>query len=314
MDCPEGTLIVATKGEDVLSSSNLESFEMIAPSDHEEADTRTLLHAAHMKSQGFESIVLRANDTDVLVLAIFAQAHLAFEEFWLSFGVGRNHKFIPVHEVVCQIGHSRALALPGFHAFTGSDVTSSINMKGKRTCYELWLKYPEFTAAFNTLSQMNPSKENIDEVFLSLNRYVARLFQAHDEYEDVDSLRLHLFLHKGKSFASMPPGSDALKLHTLRAAYLGGHIWGRTLVPIMNAPSPCEWGWLEFPHRFYPQYTSADIISRKLPNLKTCSCRVKCEPPCSCCVLDIPCIGLCGCMGNCFGKHRKKASTSNQRC
>ena len=49
MDCPEGTLIVATKG-DVLSSSDLESFEMIAPSDHEEADTRTLLHAAHMKS------------------------------------------------------------------------------------------------------------------------------------------------------------------------------------------------------------------------------------------------------------------------
>ena len=46
MDCPEDTLIVATKGEDVLSSSNLESFEMIAPCDHEKADTRTLLHAA----------------------------------------------------------------------------------------------------------------------------------------------------------------------------------------------------------------------------------------------------------------------------
>ena len=87
LDCPKGTLIVATKGEDVISSSNLESFEMIAPSDHEEADTRTLLHAAHMKSQGFESIILRANDTDVLVLAIFAQAHLTFEELWLSFGV-----------------------------------------------------------------------------------------------------------------------------------------------------------------------------------------------------------------------------------
>ena len=51
-----------------------------APSDHEEADTRTLLYAAYMKSQGFESIVLRAYDTDVLVLAIFAQAHLAFKE------------------------------------------------------------------------------------------------------------------------------------------------------------------------------------------------------------------------------------------
>ena len=73
-----------------------------------------------MNSQDFESIVLRAYDTDVLVLAIFAQT----QEFWLSFGVGRNHKFIPVHEVILQIGHSRALALPGFHAFTGCDVTS----------------------------------------------------------------------------------------------------------------------------------------------------------------------------------------------
>ena len=108
--------------------------------------------------------------------------------------------------------------------------------------------------------------------------------------------------------------SDALQLHTLRAAYLGGHIWGKTLVPIMNAPSPCEWGWLEFPNRFYPQYTSVDIISRKLPNLKTCSCWVMCEPPWSCCILDILCIGLCGCMGNCFGKNRKKASASNQSC
>ena len=76
---------------------------MIAPSDHEEADTRTLLYAAYMKSQGFASIVLKTHGIDVNVLAIFAQAHLTFEELLLSFGVGRNPKFIPVHELVLQI-------------------------------------------------------------------------------------------------------------------------------------------------------------------------------------------------------------------
>ena len=55
---------------------------MISPSDHEEADTRTILHAAHMKHQGMDSIILMANDTDILSLAIFSQTHLGFKEFW----------------------------------------------------------------------------------------------------------------------------------------------------------------------------------------------------------------------------------------
>ena len=108
---------------------------MISPSDHEEADTRSMLHAAHMKQQGFNSIVLKTNKTDVLILSTYTQANLGFNEFWLPFGVGRSHKFIPVHDIVPQIGRSQALALPGFHAFTGCDVNSSIHSKGKKTCW-----------------------------------------------------------------------------------------------------------------------------------------------------------------------------------
>ena len=51
---------------------------MISPSDHEEADTRSMLHAAHMKQQGFNSIVLKTNKTDVLILSIYTQANLGF--------------------------------------------------------------------------------------------------------------------------------------------------------------------------------------------------------------------------------------------
>ena len=242
MNCPDDTLIVSTKGDHILSSQPIQSADMITPCDHEEADTRTLLHAAHMKQQGFESITLKANDTDILILSVFAQAHLGFTELWASFGTGKHHKFIPVHNIVTQIGRTSSLALPGFHAFTGCDNVESFHNKGKKTCWELWQKFPEFTSAFDVLSQMNPSKEDINRVFPILNKYTALLFRKTQEYDDVDSLRQHLFLHKGKSFDSMPPGSDALTLHTLRAAYQGGHIWGKTLVPMINAPTPCEWG------------------------------------------------------------------------
>ena len=175
-----------------------------------------------------------------------------------------------------------------------------------KTCWELWQKFPEFTSAFDVLSQMNPSKEDINRVFPILNKYTGLLFQKTQEYDDVDSLRQHLFLHKGKSFDSMAPATDALKLHTLRAAYQGGHIWGKTLVPMINAPAPCEWGWIETTERFYQMWTSIDTLSRKLTPLRICGCQVKCESPCTCCVLNLPCTGLCGCKGECFGKKHKE--------
>ena len=76
---------------------------MLMLCDHEEADTRTMLHPAHMRQQGTDPVVVRTNDTDVLILATYTQALLGFNEFWLSFGVGRSHKIIPVHDIVLQI-------------------------------------------------------------------------------------------------------------------------------------------------------------------------------------------------------------------
>ena len=80
MNCPVVTLIVSTKGDHILSSQPIQSADMITPCDHEEADTHTLLHAAHMKQHGFESITLKTNDTDILILSVFVQAHLGFTE------------------------------------------------------------------------------------------------------------------------------------------------------------------------------------------------------------------------------------------
>ena len=83
MDCPDGTSLNITKGNQVFSKQALPSLDMIYPSDHEEADTRGPLHARHMKIHGINSIIMRTCDTDQLALAIAAQSFLQFDEFWL---------------------------------------------------------------------------------------------------------------------------------------------------------------------------------------------------------------------------------------
>ena len=46
------------------------SLEGIAPCNHEEADSRLYLHARHAVAQGNTSLIIKASDTDVHVIAI----------------------------------------------------------------------------------------------------------------------------------------------------------------------------------------------------------------------------------------------------
>ena len=95
-------------------------------------------------------------------------------------------------------------------------------LERKKFCFELWMKYFELTS-LSALPQINPQKVDIYKVFPILNKFVAHLFQSTDEYQIGDSLRFHLFFHKGKFFVNMPSGSDTLMLHSLRSANQGGY-------------------------------------------------------------------------------------------
>ena len=147
---------------------------------------------------------------------------------------------------------------------------SSFHGKRKKPCWHIFQLYSEFIPAFRVLSEISPTKEDIDAIFPLLNKLTARLYQNNGEFQDVDSLRLHLLIHTWKSFDSMLPSSNSLKLRSYRAGYQEGHNWGNMLVPIMNPPSPSEWGRIETLHSWVLQYTNLDIISRNLPTFTLC--------------------------------------------
>ena len=125
-----------------------EPSEMIQPCTHEEADYRLMLHLAHCLETGHEKVMIKTGDSDVVVLAIFAAASLkrrhslhSLEELWVEFMVAKNRCYIPIHEIVNNLGIKKSLALPVFHAITGADTTSEFKGKGKQLAWNAWEAY-----------------------------------------------------------------------------------------------------------------------------------------------------------------------------
>ena len=138
--------VISTKGETVVYNRRREDTSELSPCNHEEADTRLLLHAADAAKCGFEKLMLRTVDTDVVVLAIAFFHELPLSELWVAFGVGKHLRYVPVHVIASSMGQQKSKALLAFHSFTGCDQTSSFASIGKKKAWEAWAIYDEVTS------------------------------------------------------------------------------------------------------------------------------------------------------------------------
>ena len=66
----QGKQLVITDSESILSKPPLHESDSLSPCNHEEADSRMLLHANHAALCGHLNILIRTVDTDVVVLAV----------------------------------------------------------------------------------------------------------------------------------------------------------------------------------------------------------------------------------------------------
>ena len=98
--------------------------------DHEEADTLIAFHVTNITSS---NVLVRASDTDVLVILIGAlwqqrREVRSLANIIMDCGMGNSRRYINVTNIAdvleeCKPGLPRAL--PGYHAFTGCDFTSA---------------------------------------------------------------------------------------------------------------------------------------------------------------------------------------------
>ena len=122
--------IVTTNGSEVVCSPPQDT-SLLAPCNHEEADTRMILHLADAVSKDFQKILLRTVDTDVVVLSVAAAATLDIQALWVAFGTGKNFRYMPIHENVASIGPSKSQALPNVSCIYWMRHSFVICYKGK---------------------------------------------------------------------------------------------------------------------------------------------------------------------------------------
>ena len=131
-------LIIAggfTDGERVVEITRARPTEDIdaLKSNHEEADTRMILHAVYaVRDSPTSAIVIQSPDTDVLVLCVSYFTGIGCNELGFRTGVSDRQRYIPVHSIQEKLGKRLCQSLPAFHALTGCDSTSSLSRRGKK--------------------------------------------------------------------------------------------------------------------------------------------------------------------------------------
>ena len=152
--------------------------------------------------------MIEANDMDIVVIAISLMPSLAatgLEKMWAAFGKGEHRRWIPIHELVSGIGPETTSGKLFFRAFTGCDVISSFNGKGKKTAWQTWNVCNEASVIFTKLSQCSSKIEESD--LQILEKFVVLMYDRSSSAASVNEARLALFARKQRSHDLIPPNT-----------------------------------------------------------------------------------------------------------
>lgn len=90
--------------------------------DHEEADTRMLVHLQDALDNGATSCLVRMVDTDVVVTTISKfhslLANHPTADIWIAFGTGKNFSYIHINTISTALGKDKSMALSVLLAVT----------------------------------------------------------------------------------------------------------------------------------------------------------------------------------------------------
>ena len=163
---------------------------------HEEADTRMVLHARHAGG----TCVVHSDDTDVFVL-LLGHSHDLGHCFMMR-RKGPKRRVIDISAVRCaiekQLGPGVAItgfmkALIGVHAITGCDTVSAFSGRGKWKAVQLVQRN---TAYVRAMSAIGEEWEVSEETFKQAEGLVCQLYGK--KCQSVNSLRYEIHCAKGE--------------------------------------------------------------------------------------------------------------------
>lgn len=199
-----------------------------------EADTKIILHISKISSVNVSSVLIKATDTDIFVILLENLDKMRIDKTKIckQLGSGKATRIVNISNMYEKLGNNVAKALPGMHAFTGSDFTPSFYKKGKRTCVRKLMSSPIYQDAFIKLGDVvNLSDSNVFQV---LEKYVCDL-NGYAKFDDVNAVRYEIFqktyvtqdekfLQQLKTYdacqSELPLCKSELRQQILRAAFV----------------------------------------------------------------------------------------------
>ena len=297
----EGKLVVKIRTDGVTNWEEMYS-------SHEEADTRMLLHAINL-AQTHQRLIIRCDDTDVLVLLIYyCSLDMLTDNLYMHAGHTGQHtnreRYIPVHSICQQLGPVVCDALPAAHALTGCDSTYSLFKIGKKTAFTKLIKHakelPEL-ASFGTIQNLKESVSAARKYALAL--YGNKRRSNGQPCVTLDELRYEYASNTDKLASSFPPTEDAFKQHVLRSMYQVA-IWTNSHVSNPVLWNPVGNGWTVDKNNnntLMPIFYRKDAALMEVRDLTHLYCVDKngCKDArtCHCVASGFTCTDLCGCQG-----------------
>lgn len=208
---------------------------------HEEADTRLLLHAHHA-AQCSASVVVVADDTDVMMICLGVNSSFSNAKLFLRRGTKSRVRIVDITKLSQSLGKEVSSALPGLHSWTGCDSVSSFAGHGKVKALKLLQVNAKFRDAFISIGDSWDLKPDVFEV---VEEFTCQMYSKNTPTVHVNDLRYEIFSCKKGSVESgqLPPCRDTLLQHTLRSNYQAA-IWKRSLENLPDIPeASSEHGW-----------------------------------------------------------------------
>jgi hypothetical protein len=276
-------------------------------SNHEEADTKLLLHAKHAADTGSRTVVIKSNDTDVMVICIASSSKLSCR-LLLSTGSANNPHFVEINNVASNLGTDMCDAMIGFHAFTGCDQVSGFvgSAKNKARTFSKLKKCPESVKAMTELGNHEQTQGVLAE---KCEKYICQIYDYPEE-TSADEVRVKQYLARPHATHLLAPTSDAARKHIMRANYQA-MIWKNSLIAEPDLPSPNGNGWLEKEHDFEIDWGDLQPAPKGVLQFLHCGCKGACDTNrCSCCKHKLPCTSLCKCSSNCVNEDRNSKNNA----
>ncbi|XP_067931036.1 uncharacterized protein [Watersipora subatra] len=262
-------------------------------SDHEEADTRLLLHATHARAYG--TVLIKSPDTDVAILCLSHFPKMNCERLIFATGVGSKLRLLDIGIMHIKLGSDLCAALPQIHALTGCDSTSALFGKGKKKCYSIFKNNPPYVEAIKT-SVGQSFYTNKETMTNAIEPVICMLYSP--QAKTIEEARYRAFCCNASSERQLPPTRDALQQHLLRVNYQAT-IWQLSLSAKIKPPSPHGFGWILQDEKLDIKWMENPTAPPSLLQTVYCSCKKSAchSGKCSCRNSQLKCTDLCKCDG-----------------